>query len=384
LPITFAILSHTSMMSISSGWFFVVLSESIFFANNHIVLPGLGSYIGKAILEANFTAISYSIFAMFCVILLHDQLFFRPLLVWSEKFKFFIDNNAPYYSSWFYNLFNECNLLKKIDFYYIFMKFFMNVNFIFFLKIKNKFKLEGFYTFVKIVIFCFLLFLIYFFLKNIIIFEIINVFYLCTLTGIKVVLLIFLASLVWVPVGVFIGLNKKLSFFLQPIIQFLAAFPANFFYPLIIILILSYKLNHDFWTMPLMILGTQWYILFNVIAGANSISTDLYYVSLNFGLTGYNLWKRLFLPSIFPNYVTGVVTAAGGCWNASIVAEFVQWGNDTIISTGIGSYISNCTMLGDFSRIFLGIFVMSLYVLFLNRFLWKRLYNFSAEKFLVN
>ena len=385
LPYSIPNLIWNSMMSVSAGWFFIVLSESIFFSNNHIVLPGLGSYIGKAILEANFFAILYALFVMFFVIFLYDQLFFRPILVWSEKFNFSSNYNEILYTSWFYDLFNKCKLLKNINLYFILNIFFLLFKLIIFfenmINIPLFLKNINYYKFIFITILFLLLIYIFFSFKNIDFFEILNVFYLCGLTGIKVIFLVIIASFIWVPIGIYIGLNKKLSGFIQPVIQFLAAFPANFFYPLVIILILNYKLNHNIWTMPLMILGTQWYILFNVISGTNNISSDLYFAGLNFGLSGFNLWKRLLLPSIFPSYVTGVMSAAGGCWNASIVAEFVQWGNDTIITIGIGSYISNYTMIGDFNRIFLGIFVMCLYVLLLNRFVWKKLYNFSKNKF---
>lgn len=382
LPYGIPNLIWNSMMSISAGWFFIVLSESIFFANNHIVLPGLGSYIGRAILEANFIAILYALFVMFFVIFLYDQLFFRPLLVWAEKFNFNFDHNEMLYNSWFYNLFNKCKLLKNIDLYFIFNIFFLFLNF--FKKIiyiPQIFKNIAYYRFLFVSCLIVFLFYLFIFFKEISIFELLNVFYLCSLTCLKVVFLIIIASFIWIPIGVYIGLNRKLSGFIQPVIQFLAAFPANFFYPLVIVLILNYKLNHNFLTMPLMILGTQWYILFNVISGTNNISHDLYFASLNYGLKGFNLWKKLILPSIFPNYVTGIMSAAGGCWNASIVAEFVQWGDDTIITIGIGSYISNYTMLGDFNKIFLGIFVMCLYILFLNRFVWNKLYNLSKSKY---
>jgi NitT/TauT family transport system permease protein len=186
---------------------------------------------------------------------------------------------------------------------------------------------------------------------------------------------------VWIPIGVKIGLNPKLTQRAQPIIQFLAAFPVNLVYPVVVLTVLKFNLNVEIWTMPLIILGTQWYILFNVIAGASSIPKDLQLVAQNFGVKNWLLWKRLMLPAIFPFYVTGAITAAGGAWNASIVAEVLQWGNQKLVATGLGSYIAEHTSTGDFPRIVLGIGVMCTYVIVINRLIWNKLYQFATTRF---
>jgi NitT/TauT family transport system permease protein len=206
------------------------------------------------------------------------------------------------------------------------------------------------------------------------------VVYLGFLTGLRVMVLIFLCSLIWVPVGVWIGLRPKYVDFFQPVIQIFAAFPANLFYPIVVMLILQYHLNVEIWTSPLMILGTQWYILFNVIAGASALPKEMQQVASNFNVSGWLWWKRIILPGILPYYVTGAITAAGGAWNASIIAEAVNWGNTRLLATGLGAYITKQADLGDFPRLALGTVVMCLFVIIINRILWKPLYNLAEER----
>ena len=188
-------------------------------------------------------------------------------------------------------------------------------------------------------------------------------------TTLRVLVLILLSALIWIPIGVWIGLRPRLAQRMQPLIQFAAAFPANLFYPLCVIAISTFQLNVEIWVTPLMILGTQWYILFNVIAGASLIPRDLCLVANNIGLSGFRWWKRLGLPAIYPYLVTGAITAAGGARNASIVAEWVSWGPLTLKATGLGAYIQENTINGQFQHIALGTCVMCLYVVALNHIL---------------
>jgi NitT/TauT family transport system permease protein len=210
--------------------------------------------------------------------------------------------------------------------------------------------------------------------------EIGRVFLLGLATAARVLVLIALASLVWVPIGVGIGLRPRFAERAQPIVQFLAAFPANLFFPAAVVLILRFGLDPEIWLSPLMILGTQWYILFNVIVGTTALPIELRRVAQNLGVRRALWWRRVILPAIFPAYVTGAVTAAGGSWNASIVSEVVQWGDTTLAATGIGAYIARTTAEGDSARIALGISVLCLYVLVFNRLLWRRLYDVAAER----
>jgi NitT/TauT family transport system permease protein len=203
-------------------------------------------------------------------------------------------------------------------------------------------------------------------------------------TLIRVAVLIALASLIWVPIGVWIGLRPQVAGIARPIAQFLAAFPANLFYPFLFSAIVLYHLSPDVWLSPLMILGTQWYILFNVIVGASAIAPDLRYASENLGVRGWLWWRRVALPAVFPFYVTGAITASGGSWNASIVAEVASWGNEKLTAHGLGAYILDASTSGDFQRSVLGTVILSLFVVVLNRVFWRPLYARAERKFRIS
>jgi NitT/TauT family transport system permease protein len=197
----------------------------------------------------------------------------------------------------------------------------------------------------------------------------------------RVIVLIAIASVIWVPIGVFVGTRPRLTQFVQPVAQFLAAFPANVLFPVAVSAIVAFKLNPNIWLSPLMILGTQWYILFNVIAGASSIPSEMRDIGTNLQVRGGLWWRKIALPAIFPFYVTGAITASGGSWNASIVAEVASWGDTRLQATGLGSYIAQATEAGDMPRIVLGIAVMSLFVVIINRAFWRPLYWYAERKF---
>jgi NitT/TauT family transport system permease protein len=197
----------------------------------------------------------------------------------------------------------------------------------------------------------------------------------------RVVVLIAIASVIWVPIGVYVGTRPRLTQFVQPVAQFLAAFPANVLFPVAVSAIVVFKLNPNIWLSPLMILGTQWYILFNVIAGASSIPTEMRDIGTNLQVRGWLWWRAIALPAVFPYYVTGAITASGGSWNASIVAEVASWGDTKLQATGLGAYIAQATEAGDMPRIVLGIAVMSLFVVTINRAFWRPLYWYAERKF---
>jgi NitT/TauT family transport system permease protein len=198
---------------------------------------------------------------------------------------------------------------------------------------------------------------------------------------VRVLVLIAIASAVWVPVGIYVGLRPHLAQVVQPVAQFLAAFPANLLFPLAVFVIAMWDLNPDIWLSPLMVLGTQWYILFNVIAGASLLPVEMRDVSTNFGIRGWLWWRKIALPAVFPFYVTGAITASGGSWNASIVAEVVSWGTRTFHAHGLGAYIADATAAGNFHRIVLGIAVMAAFVTIINRLFWRRLYEYGERRY---
>jgi NitT/TauT family transport system permease protein len=214
--------------------------------------------------------------------------------------------------------------------------------------------------------------------------EIVHVVGLGFITLSRVAILIALASVIWVPIGVWVGLRPRVTSIVQPIAQFLAAFPANLLFPIVVSAVVMLKLTPDIWLSPLMILGTQWYILFNVIVGASAIAPELRYAGENFGVRGWLWWKRLALPAVFPFYVTGAITASGGSWNASIVAEVASWGDQKLTAHGLGAYIAEATDAGDFQRSVLGTIVLSLFVVILNRVFWRPLYARAERKFRIS
>ena len=390
VPFSMPGLLWNMMMSMSGSWFFVIACEALTVAHQNITLPGIGSYIALAISQANSKAIVYAIFCMLIVIFLYDQLLFRPLIYWTEKFKESQDDDNKLSRAWLITLFQHTKLLRSTSVWFRNIgNFFINLPILqkkentkaFFTKKTSRFRI-GFYYFIIILISIPSAFFIGHFIFTTISFaEAKHIMLLGVFTGIRVMSLIFLASLIWVPVGVWIGLRPRVTTIIQPIIQFVAAFPANLLFPVVIMLIITLKLNVEIWVAPLMILGTQWYILFNVIAGASALPKDLKLVAANFKITGYLWWCRFILPGIAPYFITGAITAAGGAWNASIVAEVINWGGIKLQATGLGAYIHEQTTNGDFSRIIAGTIAMCLIVLFINRLFWRPLYNIAVKKF---
>jgi NitT/TauT family transport system permease protein len=210
--------------------------------------------------------------------------------------------------------------------------------------------------------------------------DLLTAFGLGLATLVRVVVLIALATLIWVPIGMWIGLRPAWAERLQPIAQFLAAFPANVMFPFAVAGIVAFHLSPNIWLSPLMVLGTQWYILFNVIAGASAIPSDLKEAAGIFGMRGWQWWRQVGIPGIFPYYVTGALTASGGSWNASIVAEAVTWGDKHLEAAGLGAFIAKATADGDYARVALGVAVMSIFVIAFNRALWRPMYRFAERR----
>jgi NitT/TauT family transport system permease protein len=390
VPFAMPGLLWNTMLSMSASWFFVVASEAFTVAKQTIYLPGIGSYIAVAIAQANKAAIVYAIITMFVVILLYDQLIFRPLITWAEKFKAEQTGEEKPAHSWIVDLFQRTRLVRySSKFFAAFWDEFVNFRWFNrnFQEIKKPSKTV---SRVKVII-SYVIFFVLVTISAIIVLqsifkaisfhEILHVMWLGVITGFKVMLLILLCSIIWIPIGVWIGLRENVSRVVQPVVQFLAAFPANLLFPIVVIAIINYRLNVDIWTAPLMVLGTQWYILFNVIAGTMVLPKDLKQVAENFHLKGWLWWAKLILPGIFPYYLTGAITAAGGAWNVSIIAESVSWGKTHLEAHGLGAYITHYSAAGDFPRLALGICIMTIYVLIINRIIWRPLYNLARERY---
>lgn len=394
VPFSMPSLLWNTMASMSAGWFFVVASEAITVSNQQILLPGIGSYIAVAIQAADLRAICYAIIAMLIVILIYDQLLFRPLVAWADKFKSEREGSEQMAESWVLDLFRRTRMMRNIGSkisslfnLFVNIKWFRSKDLAptpFSQKLRDE-RLIGIVwnTLTFVIGFITLAFLGDYFFQNISLPEVRHAFFLGLITAFRVFVLIILCSLFWVPVGVWIGLRPRITLLAQPIAQILAAFPANLLYPFIVVLIVTYHLNPNIWLTPLMILGSQWYILFNVVSGASNLPKDLQQAVDNLGVVGWQRWRCLLLPGIFPYYVTGAITAAGGAWNASIVAEVASWGKETVRATGLGAYIAEYTAQGDFPHIALGIGMMCLLVLIFNRVLWRPLYSYAVGRYLM-
>jgi NitT/TauT family transport system permease protein len=375
------------MMSVSGGWFFVVAAEAITVSGHTILLPGVGSYIATAIDRRDLAAIGWAVLVMLVVILLYDQLLFRPLLAWSRKFRADSPADEDDVRPWFLIALQRARIFDLVQ------SGLLAVNRLADRAIAGLVRPPAprperrrpvlgrvFDLLLVLLAAAAAAWLAAFIGGRVGAAEIGRVFVLGLATAARVLVLIVIASLIWVPIGVAIGLRPRLADRVQPIVQFLAAFPANLFFPVVVVAILHFRLNPEIWLSPLMILGTQWYILFNVIVGTTALPLELLRAAQNLGVRRVLWWRRVILPAIFPAYVTGAVTAAGGSWNASIVAEVVEWGKTTLTATGIGAYIAHQTAAGDSARIALGIGVLCLYVLGFNRLLWRRLYDIAAER----
>jgi NitT/TauT family transport system permease protein len=389
LPFAMPGLLWNMMMSMSGGWFFVVASEAISVSNQNIKLPGIGSYIALAIEQRDIHAIGWAIGSMLIGVLLYDQLFFRPLLAWADKFRFEESGSDTAQDSW---LLTWLRRTERIQGAVTALVRLLERSFATF-----RLRYDGtsirarpqapsttpqriWDAIMAAVLFYALWTLIHFIHTEVGWSEVGRVLVLGLYTMFRVIVLIALAAAVWIPTGVWIGMNPRLAERAQATIQFLAAFPANLMFPVAVLLIVHFGLNPDIWLSPLMILGTQWYILFNVIAGASTVPTELRYAAQNLNLNGLLKWRRYLLPAIFPSFVTGAITASGGAWNASIVAEYVTWGSITVKAHGIGSYIAEMTSIGDFPRIALGIGVMCMFVMGFNHFVWRRLYRMAEDR----
>ena len=392
LDVPFAMpgLIWNTMMSMSGGWFFVVASEAITVGNTTVTLPGIGSYVALGIQKQDLAAIGYAILTMLLVIIAYDQLLFRPVVAWADKFRFeqTSSGNAP--TSWMLDLFRRTRALRALSVPFAALnKAISNLHIAppGAWKIAPKAKsepsriIDGIWLAFIVVSTGYAAWEIYLYLSaSLSPSDVLNAFGDGLITLLRVIVLIALASLIWVPIGVWIGLRPKLAERMQPLAQFLAAFPANLAFPVFVVMIVRYGLNANVWLSPLMILGTQWYILFNVIAGASAFPSDLREAASSLHLKGWRWWVKVVLPGIFPYYITGAITASGGSWNASIVAEVASWGDTHLTATGLGAYIATATENGDFPRVVLGIAIMCILVTLFNRLLWRPLYAFGERR----
>jgi NitT/TauT family transport system permease protein len=389
VPFAMPQLIWNMMMSMSGSWFFVVASEAISVGNTTVTLPGVGSYIALAIEHQDLRAVAWAIATMLVVILIYDQILFRPLVAWADRFRFEQEAGVLPPRSWVFDVLRQSRIVERLT---------RPVGVLWRLTLRRRrsdkpesskqtlplaqSRIALVFGLIVIALSAAALWqIVRFIVEGITLADVGLAILLGFATLTRVVVLIAIASVIWVPIGVWVGTRSRAANIVQPIAQFLAAFPANVLFPVVVSLIVAWRLDPNIWLSPLMILGTQWYILFNVIAGAAAIPAELRAVGVNLHVRGWLWWRRIALPAVLPYYVTGAITASGGSWNASIVAEVASWGQQHLQAFGLGAYIAQQTDAGDFHRIVLGIVVMSLFVVIINRLFWRPLYFYAERKF---
>ena len=387
LPFATPALVWNTMMSMSGSWFFIVASEAITVGKTTVALPGIGAWLAVANDRGDGWAVLWAVLTMGVVIVLYDQLLFRPIVAWADKFRIEQTASQDPPRSWFYDLIQRMRLLPRLV---------QPVSVVLnrlpapqapnirLPEIRNPHVARGLdWLWLGAVIVLALWggwAVVTFVSHTLTVHDAVQVLGLGGLTLARVLILIVVASIIWVPIGVWIGLRPIWAERIQPVAQFFAAFPANVLFPAVVGVIVALHADPNIWLSPLMILGTQWYILFNVIAGAAAIPNDLKEAASMFKVRSWQWWRTVALPGIFPYYITGALTASGGSWNASIVAEVVNWRHQNIEAAGLGSYIADATAAGDYPKVALGIAVMSIFVILLNRTLWRPLYGFAARR----
>jgi NitT/TauT family transport system permease protein len=388
LPASAIGLVWNGMMSFGGGWFFLAASEAISVLNRQYTLPGIGSYVAAAVAARDLRALGWAIVTMVILILLIDQFFWKPLVTIADRYKLELSAGEER-QSWLVDLWRSASLpqhaerltqpvLRRVD------AMLAKATAV---KAKPQRRApsktgDRVYNVSLILITAGLLIAaVRFVLAEVGIGEVGHAALLGLLTGGRVIVLLVFSTLVWTPVGVAIGFSPKLARVSQPIVQILASFPANFLFPFATLGFIMLGISLNWGSMLLMALGAQWYLLFNVIGGAQSIPNDLREMAASIGLRRGREWKALIGPGIFGSWVTGAITASGGAWNASIVSELVSWGNTTLRANGLGAYISEATGKGDWPRIVLGVGLMSIFVVGLNRLVWRPLYDLAETKY---
>jgi NitT/TauT family transport system permease protein len=387
LPFSAIGLVWNSMMSVAGGWFFLMACEMFVLKDRDFRLPGIGSYIQSAANQGNIEHVLYGLGTMIFLIIMLDILLWRPLVAWSQKFRietvqaeeeresFILDITRK---SRFFAKFSKLlsSIIKKIEHSPDVLKLPSSNLFAALKKITTGI----IYLTLAAVLLWAVIKAINLFMsvdKNNYLNVLISAFYSVLRTSAA----LFIATLWTVPLGVFIGMNPKASRILQPIVQVVASVPATAIFPIILLFLIKIGGGLSVGSIFLMLLGTQWYILFNVIAGASAIPQDLKEITKIYGIKGIKKWKILIIPCIFPYLITGLITATGGAWNATIVSEYVTFGEQVLKTKGLGSLIAESTVTGNFGLLLVSTMTMALIVVTINRIIWKRLFVLAQEKY---
>jgi NitT/TauT family transport system permease protein len=392
LPFSTIGLVWNSMMSVAGGWFFLMACEMFVLGDKDFRLPGLGSYLQTAASNGNSRALLWGVGAMIAVIVLLDQLVWRPVITWADKFKFEqVESSGTAHHSLLHFIRRESFLIRVyrrilhpvVD--WVTLKFASGAKRAVETiaaqpRAQRRWIGWAFAGLAALVV----VYGVYRTVGELAELHRADYFELLRSAGITFlrVNLALLIGAVWtIPVGVAIGFSLRLSRLLQPLAQLAASIPATALFPVILLGLIRLRGGVEIAAMLLMLLGTQWYILFNVIAGAMAIPTDLKEVAQVFRFNAFERWRHLILPGIFPYLVTGLVTASGGAWNASIVAEYFHFRGRIVQAPGLGSTISSASDAGHFNVLLASTLIMATVVVLINRLVWRRLYRLASTRF---
>jgi NitT/TauT family transport system permease protein len=390
LPYAAIGLIWNSMMSVAGGWFFLMACEMFVLGDRDFRLPGLGSYLQVAANHGDTHAILLGLLTMIAVIILIDQFVWRPVIAWAEKFKFEQVEATDVPRSPVLNWLRRSHLLHWVERWSLKpAEEMLNLHFaaeavaqhkqressriaIWVARALGAIAVAGIlYAMVRIVMM----------LTEVSRAELREILLGAGATFLRVEFILLLATLWTVPVGVYIGLRPRISAIFQPVAQVAASVPATALFPVILLVLIRWGGGLGIGSLVLLMLGTQWYLLFNVIAGASAIPTDLKEVCDLFHFPKRERWRYLLLPGIFPYLITGLVTASGGAWNASIVAEYFHFKGQTISTVGLGAVISQATDSGNYRLLMAATVAMAMIVVTINRLVWRRMYALAATRF---
>ncbi|PJF44624.1 MAG: ABC transporter permease [Phototrophicales bacterium] len=391
LPFAALGLIWNSVMSWAGGWFFLMAAEIFTLGNRDFRLPGLGSYLSTAANKGDTSALIYGILSLVAIIILLDQLVWQPLLAWAERFKVSQVEEEHPTTSWFLNGLRRSGFaywLREHFFSPLFRRIDQRLNqqphYIASLETENTAKPSALrYIFLSIL----MLGIGYGIVQAIDLIaslspdDWLNIAIGALATFIRVTIAVTIALIWTIPVGVIIGTKPRIAAILQPIVQIVASIPATALFPILLLGLIDLPTGPNIAAILLMLLGTQWYLLFNVIAGASAIPQDLQYTTDIMGLHGWRRWRTLILPALFPYIITGLITSSGGAWNASIVAEYTHFGGQTSKVVGLGAVITESTEVGNYPLLLASTLTMIILVVIINRIVWRRLYRLAEEQY---
>ena len=392
LPYAAIGLIWNSMVSVAGGWFFLMACEMFVLGSRDFRLPGLGSYLQTAASAGNMTAIFWGLFVMISIVVATDQLVWRPIIVWSDRFKFEQVESNYHARSPLLHMLGQSPFIRTLT-----RKAIAPLAEKLYSKSAIHRTTHPEYDdamrkppslWARGLAFAVVLLVVGFsatraaqLLRQLHAPEVLRIVEGAGATFLRVALSLVLASLWTIPAGVAIGFHPRLARIAQPIAQIAASVPATALFPVLLLVLIQSGAGMGTAAILLMLLGTQWYVLFNVIAGAMAIPNDLKEVANVFHFTTLQRWRTIILPGIFPFLITGLVTASGGAWNASIIAEYFRLKNHTYTTFGLGEQIAAATDSGRFAALLLATIVMALMVVTVNRLVWRPLFRLAESRY---